>query len=369
MRICYIGASAPRLYNLMRFMRDQGHDVHWIALSYPTFEISKIRIHQDLSLYDIKYYKRHLLAPYYLMLFRKKIKQISPDILHAINIKWAGWFSAFCGLKNVIVTPQGSDVMLRPELKNDIIHKLLRKHTIKNADIVTYGNKAMLRDIHFWAQPKKSYKYFAGVDFNVMDFNIDSFENKKKMGIEGRKLVLSPRTFESNSNIDEIIKTIPIVKKTFSDVLYIFVRHLQNKNYTSKIMAKIEKLNIKENCMFFGIIKPEEMADYYSIADVVISIVSSDGMPATLFEAMAMKKIMVLSTIPSYVELMDEKYALMVNQNDSNEIAEAIIEGLTETEEVARIREIAHKWAWKNANIQKLNTKLEQLYLEMANSR
>jgi trehalose-6-phosphate synthase len=66
---------------------------------------------------------------------------------------------------------------------------------------------------------------------------------------------------------------------------------------------------------------------------------------------------------------MDENYALMVNQHDSHEIAEAIIEGLTETEEVARIREIAHKWAWKNANINKLNTKLEQLYLEMADSR
>jgi hypothetical protein len=45
--------------------------------------------------------------------------------------------------------------------------------------------------------------------------------------------------------------------------------------------------------VFFGIIKPEEMANFYSVADVVISIVSSDGMPATLFEAMAMKKIMI----------------------------------------------------------------------------
>jgi glycosyltransferase involved in cell wall biosynthesis len=234
---------------------------------------------------------------------------------------------------------------------------------------VTYGNKAMQRDIHFWALPKKSYKYFAGVDFSLMDSNIDSLENKKKMGITGRKVVLSPRTFASNSNIDEIIKTIPLVKKIFSDVLYIFVCHLKVNNYTSEIMAQVERLNIKENCMFFGYIKPEEMANYYSVADVVISIVSSDGMPATLFEAMAMKKVLVLSDIPSYVELMDEKFALMVNQHDSHEIAEAIIRGLTQTREIDDIKKVAYDWVFKNANIQKLNTGLEKIYFEMVNNQ
>lgn len=369
MKICYVGASAPRLYNLMRFMRDRGHDVHWIALSDPKFEISKINIHHDLNLYSKNFYKRILLALYYLVVFRKKIKQISPDIIHAINIKWAGWFSVFSGSNNVIVTPQGSDVMLRAGLRNEFIHKILRKHTIKRADLVTYGNNAMLRDIHKWASPKKTYKYFAGVDFNVMNFDINALEIKKELSILDRRVVFSPRTFDPNSNIDLIIQTIPVVKKKIADVLYIFVHHQQKSTYTSGIMNLIEELSIKENCLFFNKIMPAEMANFYSIADVVISIVSSDGMPATLFEAMAMKKIMVLSTIPSYVELMDEEFALMVNQNDCQAIADAIITAFTKTDEVVNLEEAAYKWARKNADINKLNKDLEKIYSEMANYR
>jgi glycosyltransferase involved in cell wall biosynthesis len=350
----------------MRFMRGQGHDIHWIALSYPKFEIPGIIVHHNLNLYEKNFFKRNLLAPYYLIFFKRTIRKIAPDIIHAINIKWAGWFSALNAPKNVIVTPQGSDVMLRPGLKNDLIHKYLRKYTLKKADLVTYGNNTMLRDIHFWATPKRTYKYFAGVDFNVMDFNIDTSKMKRKLGIENRKIVFSPRTFDPNSNIDLIIKTIPIVRKAFENVLYIFIRHQERKAYTAEIMALTEELDVKGNCMFLRTVEPEKMANFYSIADLIVSIVSSDGMPATLFEAMAMKTIMVLSNIPSYLELMDDEFALIINRYDKLEIADAIMKGLSHTKEVTDMVDVGYKWAWKNANIQKLNASLELIYYKMA---
>lgn len=368
MKICYVGASTPRLFNLMRFMRDRGHDVHWIALSCPKFEIAKIRIHHELNLYAKNFFKRNLLALYYLVVFRKKIKKISPDILHAINIKWAGWFSVLSGVKNVIITPQGSDVMLRPGLKNDFIHKFLRQYTLKKAELVTYGNNAMLDDIKIWTSPKRTFKYFAGVNFDVMNFNINSAKWKKRLDIGDRKVVFSPRTFDPNSNINIIIQTIPLVKKQFDDILYVFIRHQEINKYTIEINALVKSLDVKENCIFLNQVEPEDMAGYYSVADVVISILASDGMPATLLEAMAMKKIMVLTKIPTYLQLMNEKYAFMVNVGDIEGTARRIIESLNQDNKIVKMKESAYRWVCRNADIKKLNSRLERIYFQMLNS-
>ena len=233
---------------------------------------------------------------------------------------------------------------------------------------MTYGNNAMLDDIKIWASPKRTFRYFAGVNFDVMNFNIDSSKWKKRLDIGDRKVVFSPRTFDPNSNIDIIIQTIPLVKKQFADILYIFVRHQEINKYTMEINALVKNLDVKENCIFLNQVEPEDMVDYYSLADVVISILSSDGMPATLFEAMAMKKILVLAKIPSYQQLMNEKYAFMVNVRNKEETAKGIIESLTQEKKTAEMKETAYLWVYRNADIKELNSGLEQIYFQMLNS-
>jgi len=346
-------------------MRDRGHEVHWIALDMPKYVISNIVIHDNYRIYGRRVIERYLLAPYLLFFLKNKIKQISPDILHAINVEWAGWFAVATGFKNVIVSTQGGDVMIRKNMNNDLIHRWLRCYTLQNAAVVTYGNDKMLNDIKLWAHPKRVFKYFAGVNFDIINFKKTHNEFRKKLKIEDKKVIFSPRTFVQNSNIDTLIQTIPIVKKEFLNVVYVFVYHVENSAYSSRIKKLIEALNVSENCMFLDEASPNEMASYYSISDVVVSILSSDGMPATLLESMAMKKTLVISKIPSYLGLMNEDYALMVDHRDKEETAKAIIKGLIQDKEITQMKETAYNWVTQNADIRKLNDSLERLYFEL----
>lgn len=365
MKICYVGASAPRLVNLIGDMRDRGHEVHWIAIDTPKYIFPNIDIHDSIKLYGRSFLGRNLLAPYYFFLFKKKVNLISPDILHAINVGWAGWFSVLSGFKNAIVTTQGGDVMIRQNMNNDLIHKWLRSYTLQHAAVVTYGNDTMLNDIKLWACPKRAFKYFAGVNFDLINFTKPQNKLRKKLNIENRKVVFSPRTFVPNSNIDIVIQTIPIVKKSFPDVVYIFTYHVENNAYSSRMNELIGELDVAGNCMFLEEVRPNEMASYYSISDVVISILTSDGMPATLLESMAMKKTLVISKIPSYLGLMNENYALMVDHRDKQTTAKAVIKGLTQNNETAQMKEIAYNWVRQNADLKKLNASLEKLYFEI----
>jgi len=364
-KICYIAPNAPRLVNLINDMKDRGHEVHWIALDVPKYGMSDIIIHDSIRIYGKKVIGRYLLAPYFFFLLKDKIRQISPDIVHAINVEWAGWFSVLSGFKNVIVTAQGGDVRMSQERSYDFFHKWLRRYTIKNATAVTYGNDAMLIDIEHWERPESTFKYFAGVNFDLMNFKTNKCELRHDLGIGNRKVVFSPRTFVPNSNLDIVIQTIPIVKKSFPDVVYVFVSHFGINNYSLRMRELIDKLNVMENCLFLDRIDPTEMASYYSISDIVVSILSSDGMPATLLESMAMKKTLVISKIHSYLGLMKERYALMVDHRDKQATSKAIIKGLTQDEETAQMKEIAYSWVRQHADIKKLNDSLEKFYQEI----
>ena len=223
----------------------------------------------------------------------------------------------------------------------------------------------MLNDIKHWAHPKRALEYFAGVKFDLFDFKISPHELRQKLGIGNKKVVFSPRMFEQNSNLDIVLQTIPLVKERFPDIVYIFTCHLEIDNYSLRMKELIKELNIDGNCIFMNGIHPREMPNLYSISDVVISILSSDGMPATLLESMAMKKTLVISKIPSYLGLMKENYALMVDHRDKQTTAKAIIKGLTQDEETAQMKETAYNWVAQNADIKKLNDSLEKLYLEI----
>jgi glycosyltransferase involved in cell wall biosynthesis len=346
-------------------MRDRGHEVHWVALNIPKYVIPNITIHNSVRLYGRSLIGRYLLTPHIFFLFKKKIKQISPDIVHAINVEWAGWFSVLSGFKKVVVTTQGGDVMIRQNMNNHFIKRWLRSYTLQNAAVVTYGNDTMLDYIKLWGSPKRVFKYFAGVNFELTHFKTSSHELREELGVGYRRVVFSPRMFETNSNIDILIQTIPLVKKRFPDVIYIFATHYEISNHSLRMKELIKKLDVEGSCLFVGEILPSEMARYYALSDVVISILSSDGMPATLLETMAMKKTLVLSKIPSYLGLINDNYALMAKLRDKQSTANAIIKGLTQDEETTQMKETAYHWVKQNADLINLNDKIEKLYFEI----
>ena len=362
MRICYVGGNEPLLIRLMEYMAGRGHKIHWISLGYPQYEIDNVVIHNKLSFFNTNYKKRNTFLPYYFFLFKSIVNRISPDLIHAVNVKWAGWFSVLFKSRPVVVTTQGSDVMLRESVDRDIIRMYLKNFVIKRADVVTYGSKKMLEDILYWAQPMNTLQYFSGVNFNQFDWIKTNSSLKEKLGLSRKNVVFSPRGFVPNSNLDIIIRSIPRVIIDRPDTIFVFGNHYGTVDYKESILDLAKRLDVIDHCLFLGHIPLHDMAAHYSISDVVVSILSSDGMPSTLLEAMAMKKPLVISDIPTYLELMDNDYALIVKPRSVTLTAEAIIKALSCDEEVEKIVRISYDWVKSNADRNRLDERLEKLY-------
>jgi glycosyltransferase involved in cell wall biosynthesis len=108
------------------------------------------------------------------------------------------------------------------------------------------------------------------------------------------------------------------------------------------------------------------MRDCYHVADVAVSIPSSDGMPATIFEAMASLTPLIVSDLPAYDEVVvDGESGIRVPLKDENRLAEAILDLLTDEAKRKHFREKGLQIVKEKGDIEKEIEKVENLYREL----
>jgi glycosyltransferase involved in cell wall biosynthesis len=365
MKLCYVSGNVPLAIKLMITMVKYGHEVHWIPIGDFYDTPKGVTIHNNIKIKDKNLILT--LSTVFLNIFRiiYLIKMIKPDVLHAMNVKWAGWYSSLSNFSPFVVTALGQDVMISQDCDMDFIRKNLRSYVINKSDALTYGSNTMLHDIKIWGTAKQFFRYYQGIDFQIYNFNIENKFLLDRLKLNDYKIVFSPRMFTENSNLDVLIKSIPIVKSYIPDVKFVFVCHLETDNYSVKMKNLIKDLDIVNDCIFLDRIEKEEMPVFYSISKVVVSILESDGMPATIIESMAMKIPLVVSEIPTYKELSVNNTMLFAKIRDVESTADKIIKSINMDQ--SELIQNAYQWVEEHGQSKVLNKNLENLYKNLIN--
>jgi glycosyltransferase involved in cell wall biosynthesis len=109
----------------------------------------------------------------------------------------------------------------------------------------------------------------------------------------------------------------------------------------NELQKKVKELNLINHCYFPGNIDHHQLLNKYKnnkVDIVVISSISTDvpeGIPVSLMEAMSYEIPVIATDCGGTKELVDGESGILVNQNDSEAIANAIIE-LTNNHEYRR---------------------------------
>tara|TARA_B100000315_G_C14296906_1_gene459992 strand:- start:169 stop:633 length:465 start_codon:yes stop_codon:yes gene_type:complete len=146
----------------------------------------------------------------------------------------------------------------------------------------------------------------------------------------------------------------------FPNVQYVFCRHYGEleQNY----IKLITELSIEDNVKFTGFLDNELAMPFYSAdADVVLSVLSSDSSPRSVFEAMACGSPVIISELPWYHSKFEKnKDLLTVPTKDPNQLAHVIIQVLTGNK-VPNL-DSAYQKVEKNINMVYHSKNLEALY-------
>ena len=109
------------------------------------------------------------------------------------------------------------------------------------------------------------------------------------------------------------------------DVTAVFVRFSADPDTVAALEAEAARLGVGDRVRFLAAIPHTEMPEYLRLADVVLSMPTSDGTPVTILEAMAVGRPVVVTDLPSLREwLADIDPLALVPSGDVDSLVAAI---------------------------------------------
>jgi glycosyltransferase involved in cell wall biosynthesis len=296
--------------------------------------------------------------------FRRVLKALNPDVLHAHYLTGNGWLAWISGFRPYVISVWGSDILITArETRRAQLHTRV---ALRGADLVTGNSEYLVKAaVAGGARPERTRYIHFGVDTERFRPGPDPVELRARLGLEGRRVIFSPRMIEPFYHHEAVIAALARLPQ---DVVVLMTRYLANTAELAALERQAAELGVAERMIVVDTVAYEEMPDLYRLADVVVSLAASDGGPITLIEALATGCPVVATDLPAVREWASElDPAALVPVADVRATTRAIEHLLSlspaERGELARRgRAAVEERAGEHANMERM----ELLYRELA---
>jgi glycosyltransferase involved in cell wall biosynthesis len=254
---------------------------------------------------------------------RKLVRAVKPDIVHAHWLPGFGFAAAAIGANPLALTAWGSDVY-----RASVVQRAASRFALRRASLLMADSRDLL-DACVALQPRlpRSELIQWGVDLKT--FQPASAERraelKRELGLGPGPVVVSPRSFMPVYNIPTVIEMFGRVGEALDDAQLV-LKHM------GPVTIDLPPFPHPERVKVIGRVPYERMADYYRVADVCVSITSSDSSPRSVWEAMASGCPCVLSDLPWVSELIEPGVDALTVPVDAEAVAETVLRVLREPE-------------------------------------
>ncbi|MFN8671398.1 MAG: glycosyltransferase [Candidatus Sericytochromatia bacterium] len=361
-KILYIApAHSIHTYRWTKFFANSGYELFLISDKKPCYDFSFLTLF-DLSEGNNKYTK----FVFNLIKTIKIIKTINPDLIHAHCLLKLAWIPSLINYSPVIITPWGDDLLNKRFTENKII-MFFSKIALKNSVFVTSDSYALL-DKAKELGAKNTELITFGVEKEKF-YLIDESEKKKireKYSIdEDSFVILSPRTLMPYYNIDIILDAFILLAKKYNNIELIILNFGSDQiyeKYEKKLMDKKKSSNLSNKIKFLPKIDHHSINEIYNISNIMVSLPNTDGTPATFFEAMKTKCLVVCNNLNSYKNIFENNYDVsFIDKIDSNILSNKIEYIYNNKDKFDNIKENGLKTAQKN-NFDEQMLKVNSIY-------
>jgi glycosyltransferase involved in cell wall biosynthesis len=208
---------------------------------------------------------------------RQLIREIEPEVVVAYYVTGYGTLGALAGHHPLVQVTSGSDVLLAP--RNPVMRRLLR-YNLGRADLVTA-----------WAPHMASAAKALGVPEDrilVMPRGIpvDHFASaRSSTPASGDSInLISTRSLKAEYNLPVLIDALRLLR---DEGVNFRLTLAGDGPQRGELMEMAERLDLKEQIRFAGFVSNDELPKLLSEHNMYISMVDSDGVSASLLEAMA----------------------------------------------------------------------------------
>jgi glycosyltransferase involved in cell wall biosynthesis len=354
MKICFFGDSESiHIQRWCHYFKDLGHEVSLISFKNHQIEgvncyfVNSGQIEEKGGNWKV------------LLNFKKVriiVKDLKPDIFHAMYATSYGITGALVGFKPYVITSLGSDVLISP--KNSKVYRFLLKFAFRKATWITAMAEHMKLEILNMGIPENKV---STVPFGI---NPAVFHEQGIEKSSTKLTIISTRNFELIYNIPHLLKALALVKDKIPNFELILIGA---GSLREELTELTKSLKIENNCTFLGKLSQPEIADKLNRSHIFVSVSLSDGNNISLNEAMACGTFCIASSIPANEQwIQNSENGFLVDIDDVEDLAQKIIYSWENYQELQakslplNRKMIQDKAIWET-NMQRVEAKYKEL--------
>ncbi|NBU80936.1 MAG: glycosyltransferase [Flavobacteriaceae bacterium] len=205
------------------------------------------------------------------------VKKFNPDMVIAERTTSYGFLAAISGLKPVAIAQQGITDLWPRNSPSYIFKKILQNYAFKKADLIHAWGNSLAEDMkESQVNMEKVMILPKGINLNFFQFN----DTSDKIMINA----VVTRALEPEYRHDLILKAFSIIKQKNIPFKLTIVG---NGTESKKLKWLANELKIDNEVDFAGRVNNNEIPRYLQQANIYISTPITEGVSASLFEAMA----------------------------------------------------------------------------------
>jgi len=274
--------------------------------------------------------------------FRRLMRKIKPELVHAGPIQTCGFIAALAGSHPLLTMSWGFDLMQDAERSR--LWRWATRYTLRRSDFFASDAEVTRQiAIAFGVNPDRTVVFPWGADlehFAPLPGNTGALEN----GIT----LLCNRAWEPLYGVDVLARAFVKVAQIRPEVSLLL---LGDGSEGAAIRQIIERGGAGEQVTFAGQISQRDLPRYYHMADLYVSASHIDGSSVSLMEALACGLPCLVSDIPANREwVRDGENGWLFPDGDAGALAARIIDILENRQGLTRVRHTARATAVEKAN-------------------
>jgi L-malate glycosyltransferase len=373
MRICYI-TDGRYIHTLrwLRFFRERGYEQH--VLSYVPTEAQHVAaiqdaggaFHGDIGGFHLK---RFWMTAASIRRLRAVLRRERIDVLHCHFLGVNAWYAALSGFKPLVITVMGGGDVRGPDWQPEgMRERLLTPLALRRAALVTSWSHTMAEVVRRYCRPETPVEVIhGGIDLEFFQPGPRPAYLCERLGLPlDARIIFSPRLMRPLSNLHVIAEAAGLVMAAEPRAYFIFAAPAAQweEAYEQRVRTVAQTAGALDRVRFVKGIPHHEMPDYHRLANVTVSIPSTDGTPMTVLESMACGTPTVVGNIADYdpYYFAPQETVLAVPPDDPGALSSAILKLLSDPCLSIRLSDEAMRRVQAQASYEAQMSKMDQLY-------
>lgn len=365
-KILIIGDSVSAMIQQRGLVgQEAGHQIFW--LSTPKANLPNVTAFGLSTRIPFYSYLEQLLSPFIL---KSIIKRVQPDIIH-IHFARVGVLTllslSLLRYHPLVITTMGGDILSDQSYRG--FHTHSTRMLLEQADCITSKSDfldAALAKIGHYQSKIRRIRW--GVDLEQFTPDRKTQYLREKWGISENDLVFfDPRAAQPLYNKHVILTAFAhYLARDNPNAILLISEMNAIPTYIAQLRQQANKLGITKNIRFVGKITHSTMPDYYALADITLSIPSSDGLPQSIYEALASGSFLIVGDLPQYTGVIEDGItAKIVPIHDANAIATALSWIVAHPDKRIKAAQVGRAYVQKYANKQTQNQLVNDIYADL----